>query len=176
MAAWFETVRSLVGEHEDVIRTRRYGVIEVRGGEFVGIHMRPWPKIVSVAEAWWDGGVRSRKTRDRCLLYYNQPVTSSDYLALKYIVSSQATGLKTIRESLRVLDEVARIKRSDAIVCEVSNLRISDRLLARWGWERHVLASRRRHHIRRFYGSYPTDDLSVRKCIGTSRQQVAACE
>ena len=59
MAAWFETVRSLVGEHEDVIRTRRYGVIEVRGGEFVGIHMRPWPKIVSVAEAWWDGGVPS---------------------------------------------------------------------------------------------------------------------
>jgi hypothetical protein len=156
MNTLFETVDSLTGEHEEVIRRRRYGVIEVRCGEFVGIHFRPWPKIISVAEAWWDGGVRSRNSCDRCLLYFNQPISSSNYLALKYIVSSQETSVKTIRLALRLLDEVAKIKQTDAIVCEVSNLRISDRLLERWGWERHVENSRRRHRIRRFYGNYPT--------------------
>jgi hypothetical protein len=47
------------------------------------------------------------------------------------------------------------IKRSDALLCDVLNERISDRLLQRWGWERHVLDSPRRHHIKRFYGEYP---------------------
>ncbi|MFT5525668.1 MAG: hypothetical protein ACI9G1_002191 [Pirellulaceae bacterium] len=155
MSPLFETVDSLTGEHEDVIRRRRYGVIEIRSGEFVGIHFRPWPKIISVAEAWWDGGVRSGNNRDRCLLYVNQPIVSPAYLALKYIVSSQATSLKTIRKSLQILDHVARIKQTDAIVCEASNMRISDRLLKRWGWEPHVESSNRRHHIRRFYGEYP---------------------
>jgi hypothetical protein len=54
-----------------------------------------------------------------------------------------------------VLDEIARIKQTDAIVCDVRNARISDRLLRRWGWESHVPQSRRRHFIKRFYGEYP---------------------
>ena len=54
-----------------------------------------------------------------------------------------------------MLDEIARIKGTDAIVAELSNLRISDRLARRWGWEPHVPSSRRRHYIKRFYGSYP---------------------
>ena len=56
--------------------------------------------------------------------------------------------------ALLVLDEIAKLKRTDAIVCEVSNWRISDRLLTRWGWESHLGESRRRHFIKRFYGDY----------------------
>jgi hypothetical protein len=56
---------------------------------------------------------------------------------------------------MTVLQEIARIKRTDAIVCDVTSSRISDRLLARAGWERHCLASPRRHFIKRFYGEYP---------------------
>jgi hypothetical protein len=54
-----------------------------------------------------------------------------------------------------VLDEIARIKRSDAILAHVSNPQISDRLMWRWGWERHLVQSSKRQFIKRFYGVYP---------------------
>jgi hypothetical protein len=54
-----------------------------------------------------------------------------------------------------VLDEVARLKASDAILCDVWNWRISDRLLARWGWQPHKPDRWHRHFIKRFYGVYP---------------------
>ena len=39
---------------------------------------------------------------------------------------------------------IARLKGSDAILCDASNLRISDRLLARWGWTPHAASLGRR--------------------------------
>ena len=92
---------------------------------------------------------------DRCRLYYNQPRTSPDYLALKYVLSSRDSSLATFFGALAVLDEVARIKRSDAIVTDVANFRISERLLARFGWERHTTSRWHRNYIKRFYGQYP---------------------
>jgi hypothetical protein len=53
-----------------------------------------------------------------------------------------------------MLDEIARIKGAHAIVCHVTNGRISDRLLRRWGWEAHCLNWKGRHFIKRFYGRY----------------------
>jgi hypothetical protein len=88
-------------------------------------------------------------------LYYNQPRRFPNFLALRYIVSTPRTSFRTSRRALATLDEIARIKRTDAIVCEAWNRRISDRLLHREGWERHLHHSRRRHYIKRFYGSYP---------------------
>ena len=78
-----------------------------------------------------------------------------NYLALKYVVSHRETTLASFRGALRVLDEIARLKGVDALVCEASNPRISARLLRRWGWERHLPRSRRRHYIKRFYGQFP---------------------
>jgi hypothetical protein len=89
-------------------------------------------------------------------LYYNQPWKLPTFLTLKYLVSSCGTTFKTVRRALLVLDEIARIKQTDAIVCEASNLRISDRALNRFGWERHLPNSRHRHFIKRFYGEYPS--------------------
>jgi hypothetical protein len=78
----------------------------------------------------------------------------SNYLSLAYVNTSWATPYRTFLTALRVLDEVAAIKQSDAILCEVSNSRISDRLLRRLGWAAHLEESSRRHWIKRFYGDF----------------------
>ena len=151
----FQTVTDLRAEAE-IVRRRPYGVIEMVDGRLRGIHFRPWPKVVSVAEIWLFGGrFHHRTAGDCCLLYFNQPWGHRNYLTLSYIVSSSETNCRTARGAMLVLDEVARIKQSDAVLCEVRNVRISDRLLRRWGWERHVLDSPSRHYIKRFYGEYP---------------------
>jgi hypothetical protein len=160
MARWFETVHDLrVGA--DVLKRRPYGVIETEDERLKAVHLRPWPKIISASEVSFLGRRYHRSASgNRCLLYYNQPRSCPNFLALKYVVSSFRGTLRTFRGALVVLDEIARLKGSDAIVCELANLRISDRLATRWGWEPHVEHSRRRHFIKRFYGNYPTVDPS----------------
>lgn len=138
------------------IRTGRYGVIEMAGGSLRAIHLRPWPKLFSLAELWPTAArYHARGTADRCLLYYNQPRRQPNYLALKFIVSTPGTSYRAFRGSLAVLDAVAELKQTDAIVCDVANLRISDRLLERLGWEAHKRQRWHRNFIRRFYGHYP---------------------
>jgi hypothetical protein len=138
------------------IRRRRYGVIEMADGRLKAVHLRPWPKMISLGEIWLQEMIwRRTRAADRCLLYYDQPLRLPKYLALKYVVSSRGATFATARGAALVLDEIARIKQIDAIVCDAWNRRISDRLLRRWGWERHVPHSRRRHYIKRFYGRYP---------------------
>jgi hypothetical protein len=78
-----------------------------------------------------------------------------NFLALRYIVSSQGTSYRTFRATLVALDRIAAIKRIDAIVCDAANVRISDRLLKRFGWEAHKPQRWHRNFIRRFYGVYP---------------------
>jgi hypothetical protein len=139
------------------IRARRYGVIEIAGGSLRAIHLRPWPKLFALSELWPVGWRHhSRGAADRCLLYYNQPRRQPNFLALKYIVSTTGTSYRTFRAALVVLDAIAELKRTDAIVCDVANLRISDRLLARLGWEAHKPQRWHRNFIRRFYGTYPS--------------------
>jgi hypothetical protein len=155
MPRLFETVTDLA-QGAGVLRRRRYGVIEVAEGRLVGVHLRPWPKLVCLAgAAWLNDWLRRSTPSDRCWLYYNHPRTAPDYLSLMYVVSNRGGTLASLRGAARVLEEIARLKGSHAIVCEVRNARISERLLARWGWERHVAGSRRRHFIRRFYGHFP---------------------
>ena len=144
----------------------RYGVIEVRNGQLAAIHLRPWPKTISGLEVAW-GGRRQHAFRsgDRCWLYYNQPRRHSSFLALKYIVSARDCTLATIHRSLEVLDEVARVKRTDAIVCDVWNMRISSGMLARQGWEPHRPSRWHRHYIKRFYGVYPDPPPALLNCM-----------
>lgn len=152
---FFESVQNL--QHQsDILRRRAYGVICIEDERLKEILLRPWPKIISGTEITLLGNLfHNRAAGNSCWLYYNQPRGHPSFLALKYVISSRHASFKTCRSSLVVLDQIARIKHSDAIVCEVSNLRISDRLLRRWGWEPHVPSSRRRHFIKRFYGTYP---------------------
>ena len=139
------------------IGARRYGVIETRDGQFAGVHLRPWPKLVAWPELWPLVGPRyhARGDADRCLLYYNQPRRMPQFLALKYIVSTNGTSYRTSRAALVVLDAIAQLKQADAIVCDAANYRLSDRLMQRLGWEPHKPQRWHRNFIRRFYGSYP---------------------
>lgn len=155
MRPLFETVTDL-GAQADVLRARRYGMIEVVDGRLRRVRLKPWPKIVSIpsvlllGETWhsWLSG-------NRLWVWYNQPLGYSKFLAVRYVISSCDCTYATARAAARVLDEIARIKGSDALLCDVAFSRVSDRLLARWGWSPHKPQRFHRNYIKRFYGSYP---------------------
>jgi hypothetical protein len=155
MALLGTTVTDLAADAKRV-RDARYGVIECAGGQFIRLRLRPWPTLVSVDEVLFWGRLSHHFTRgDRCRVFYNQPLGSSNYLALKYALSSRDCTLPTMLRALAMLDQVAWLKQSDAIVCDAWNRRVSDRSMARYGWEAHLQGSWHRHYIKRFYGHYP---------------------
>jgi hypothetical protein len=155
MYRWFETVRDLHADHETIVR-RRYGIIEVSRGSLVAVHLRPWPKLISWPEVWPTGGAHhARGEADRCWLYYNQPLGFANFLALKYIVSSAGSSYATFRAALETLDRIAELKRTDAVLCDAANSRLSERLMRRFGWTAHRPQRWRRNYIKRFYGTYP---------------------
>ena len=155
MSQLFETIYDLQSG-QDAIRRRAYGVIEVSEGQLARIVFRPWPKLFSNDDVSWRGQFSSRGlVRDACRLYFNQPLAHRNFLALKYIVSHFGTKFATIRRAMLVLDQIAQIKQTDAIVAHVASSQISDRLMRRWGWEPHLEQTPRRQFIKRFYGEYP---------------------
>lgn len=155
VSIWGRTLHDPLHERE-ALRRGRYGLIEVVDGRLQAIHLRHWPRIVSALEIEWLGlRWHANRPGNRCLLHYAVPRRFANYLVLKYVVSYRDCTFATFRRSLEVLDAVAQLKRSDAILCDVWNARISDRLLARWGWQPHKPSRWHRHYIKRFYGAYP---------------------
>lgn len=138
----------------EAVRRARYGMIETAGGRFVRLAL-----LRSPPQASWFGvqlakGLRRWRRRvDRCRLFYKQPRGHDAYLSLVYIESNRGASFATGRRAMTVLDEVAEIKGSDAILCHVGNDAISDRLLLRWGWTVHKLPSLGRHFIKRRYAA-----------------------
>src|SRR4051812_21596996 len=107
MRRLFSTITDWTAGREQ-LRARRYGVIETAAGKLVGIHLRPWPKFLSWPEVWpVSHAYHARGAEDRCLLYYNQPRRFSNFLALKYIVSTRHTSYATIRAAVGALDKLA---------------------------------------------------------------------
>ncbi len=138
------------------IRAAQYAVIETSGGQLQAIHLRRFPKLISWPEIWpVASGYRAGGTNDRCLLYFNQPSSCPNFLALKYVISSQHTSYATLLAAVATLDTIAAEKKIDAILCDAANSRLSDRLLARQGWEKHKPSRWHRNFIKRFYGEYP---------------------
>jgi hypothetical protein len=176
MICWYATVTDLKAQAE-VLRRRRYGIVETAGGELVRIILRPFPKLISWPGILFDEGFWHRHSGgDRCWLYYNQPLRFSNFLAIKHIVSLRGTSFATFRVAVAVMDEIARIKRSDALLCDAANRRISDRLLRRWGWEPHAQAWLHRNYIKRFYGSYPHNTKALTNGAGAPvAPQVSPC-
>ena len=145
-----------VKAQQETLRRRRYGVIEAANGKLVRIQLRPWPKFASLLEAHWIRAMKSsRHKSDKCRLFYNEPSSHPGFLTLVYVESSLNTSAKTVFATLSVLDQIAYIKHSNAIIADVSNKRISDRALKHWGWERYMEQESQRHWIKRFYGKYP---------------------
>lgn len=172
MISWhWQTVTDWQTDKE-ILRRARYGVIETSADKLVAVHLRPWPKLIAWPELWPVGPVyHARGQADRCLLYYNQPWSCPNYLALKYVVSTLGTPFSTFRTALTALDAIAELKRSDAILCDAFNQRLSDRFMQRMGWEAHKPQRWHRNYIKRFYGKYPEIHLSTAStasnvCVG----------
>ncbi len=158
---------------QETLRRRRYGVIETAAGKLVAIHLRPFPKIFSWPEIWPAGAAyHARGQADRCLLYYNQPRGSSNFLALKYMVSTLGTSYATSRAALTTLDALAQLKRTDALLCDAFNQRLSDRLLQRHGWVSHKPQRWHRNFIKRFYGEYPEVETPCAIGLPSSQEHV----
>ncbi len=154
-------VTDIVAE-ADRIRAARYGVIETQQGRLAAIRLRPWPKLFSVRELWPVGDhFHAPGPADRCRLFYNQPLGCRRFLALKYVETTRGTSYSTFRAALTLLDAIAELKQSDALVCDAANRRLSDRFMRRMGWEPHAPMPWRRNFIRRFYGVYPQPGLPV---------------
>lgn len=138
------------------IRKRRHGVIEIRAGRLHAVRPMLVARRATFLDHWW-GLWRHRHAapRDCVRCWFHHPASAPRYLALAYVVSWPGTRLASFRLALRVLDEIARLRQVDAIVCDVANSRISDRLLARWGWTPHAPQRWHRNYIKRFYGNYP---------------------
>ena len=150
-----ETILDLETGRERLLR-RTHGVIETAGGQLRAIHLRPWPKMVSLTELWPLGPrYHARGDADRCLLYFNQPRRMPNFLALRYVITTAGTGYRTFRAALTTLDSIAELKGIDAMVCDAANMRLSERFMARMGWEPHKPQWWHRNYIRRFYGVYP---------------------
>jgi hypothetical protein len=159
MLLWPQTISDLAAGAARV-RAARYGVIECAGGEFRRLWLRPWPALVSIDEVRIWGPLRRRfDSRDRCRLYYKQPLGHGDYLALQYAISGRGCTLATCLRALATLDAIARIKQADAIVCQAWNPRLSARVMARHGWSRHTSDRGGRNYIKRFYGEYPANAI-----------------
>lgn len=126
----------------------RCGQIIVREGQLLAIKPRRFPIMASVAAVKWQTGW-GRRDDAVCKLDFSVPRNLPGYLTLDYIRGGQRGGYRTFRTATRLLDRVAEIKQSAAIVAHVTNSAISDRLLQRLGWQRHCLHWRGRHFIRR---------------------------
>ena len=157
MNRWFEIATDLTKDAE-LLRRRRFGVIETVEGDLRQIRLRPFPTFASLAGVLFSGERQhARQVGDRCLIYYNQPFRAPKFLAVVYAISTRRTTYRTFYAATRVLDEIARLKGSDALLCDIGVSRISDRLMRRWGWEPHCPQRWHRDYIKRFYGKYPKD-------------------
>lgn len=172
MTPLIETVRD-VASHQDRLRRRPYGMIEAAAGELVRIQLKPWPKIASLVEAHWIQRMKTRRHRyDVCRLFYNQPMGHRNYLTLAYVESSFKTSLKTFYKTLDTLNQIAFIKRSDAILAEVTNSRLTDRFMIRRGWERYMEHKSGRNWIKRFYGKYPDSVMKITELASSHAAEV----
>lgn len=153
---FFTTLTSLNAANAEIVRARRYGYFDVVDERLARVVFRPWPKITSIPDVLLFGEGWHRRRRGNWMrVYFNQPRRASNFLAVTYVRSTRDCTYANALAAARILDEIARIKASDALICDVGFSRISDRLLERWGWS--PLSKRRfhRNYIKRFYGQYP---------------------
>lgn len=140
------------------LRRWRCGRIVMAGGKLIEVQHRPWPASASIAQVWCQARF-GRWEEDRCLLDYHQPLGMPRFLTLDYIRSGARTRYKTFLGAAHLLDEIARLRGAQGIVAHITNDAISDRLLQRLGWERHLDHWHGRHWIKRFYEGYPDRSL-----------------
>lgn len=154
-----------VAKERDTLIKRRCGRIVTQAGRLRWVSGRWWPHLGNLMQVYWDTTIRNMQ-QDRCELFYHQAMGSSKFITLSYVHSGPRTSLSSLYAATLVLDEIARLKQAQAIVCNVTNDRISDRLFQRWGWTAHCPDWSGRHFIKRFYGQYPEIPSSWRLRLG----------
>ncbi len=145
-----------------LVTRRKVGRIVVEDGRLQAVYGRWWPYYADAVQAHLDAAFRMVR-RDRCELFYHSAKSSNGFLTLDYLRAGPHTTLSTLYGATLVLDEIARLKQSVAIVAHVTNERISNRLLERLGWQAHCLTWKGRHFIKRFYGDFPCISARWRK-------------
>lgn len=160
--------------HADKLSRWRAGRIATAQGRLVSVDRRWIGYRASRLRIWLEEHLRSLG-QAQCELWYHQPITNANFLVLGYVRSHKQTSLATFYCATLALDEIARLKGCQAIVAEIGNRRLSDRLLSRWGWKRHCESWRGRHFIKRFYDGYPvlSPEWKARLSLPSSGQDPA---
>lgn len=152
---WITPVVTGLKGAERQLEAWRCGRIVTGEGQLKYIQRRWIGYRASVWRVAWEKRYRPTRGQPECVLFYHHGLLSSDFLVLGYVYSHPRASLSSLYCAGLVLDEIARIKGCHAIVTEVTNARLTDRFLTRWGWEQHCLNWSGRHFIKRFYGDYP---------------------
>src|SRR5260221_11111067 len=98
MGSFFETVTDLEANAE-TLRRRRYGVIEISAGRLVGVHLRPWPKLVSLVSVLGGQGDHKPVGGDRMWRDYNQPPACANFLGLTFGGAARGTTWATAQQA-----------------------------------------------------------------------------
>ena len=139
---------SLQNEQER-IRTCRYGEVVLRGAHLEAIYPRWWPRIASQWDVVRDDYVRTLAP-DECRFFYSFPRSSPGFMTLNYALTGPSTRYQTIRRAVGIADDIAAIKKANAIVCQAFNKRVTESIMNRWGYVRHAAGLGDNHYIKRF--------------------------
>lgn len=139
------------------VASMRVGRIVVAGGQLSHVQPRWSIAAASIAGVYWDNFC-GRDKHSRCEIDFHVPRGMPSFLTLDYIRSGRSATYADFRRCVRTLEQIGRIKRSYAIVANITNPAITDRLLTRFGWQQHCLTWKGRHWIRRLNDDTPPRD------------------
>ena len=142
------SVQSLQG-NELRVRTWSFGEIELSHGQLVRIRPRWWPRFGSQWESFQDSYVRTLP-EDFLRAYYAFPWRAPGYMTVLYAQSGPRTQYKTLHRAVEAMNEIASLRDTQAIVCQLVNQRGTERLMNRWGYVRHAASLGDNHFIKRF--------------------------
>ena len=126
----------------------RYGVLIVDGQGACILRRRYWPRWPSLWDQWFDERWR-RLPRGSLRLYFNQPRSAPGFMVLAYAQAGPRTSLATLRSGLKQLENIAVARRLQAIVCQATHRKLTDRVMGYFGYQRHALSLAGRHYIKR---------------------------
>jgi len=132
--------------NEERIAGWRYGEIVIANGCLQRIQPRWWPRWGTVWGAAFDRVIRMLPD-DECRFYYAFPIRSPGFLSLLYVHAGERTSYRTFHQGIVAIERIARLRKAQAIVCQVTNDRLTERLMQRWGYVRHAKHAGDNHYI-----------------------------
>lgn len=138
-----------IAEHAESVAAIRCGRIVVAAGRLIRVEQHRFPSPASIAQIWFQRRF-FRSTGDACWLDYHVPRNLPGYMTVDFIRSGRGARFSTTAAAMHALHEIARLRNSQAIVANVTNSDLTDRLISRFGWQRHLPHWPGRHFIRRF--------------------------